>query len=60
MEPYSRYHDCPKCGGVSVQTRFHLSGSDCSLGGPSYPTGEHLHRTCERCGYNWPEAPLNA
>lgn len=22
--------------------------------------GEHMHRTCHECGYNWAEAPLTS
>ena len=49
---------CPKCAGAKTRLRYRAgrrSGcrADC-------PTGEHLHRTCESCGYWWVMPCLDA
>ena len=49
---------CVKCGGHEIGTRWHQGG----YGSPHHmrcssteqnASGEHLHRTCQTCGYNW-------
>lgn len=49
MSVYSENGPCPKCGCMSVGTRYR-----CGLG------GEVMFRTCARCSYQWSETPLDA
>jgi hypothetical protein len=51
MQPFSRYRDCPKCGASGVAATWH---SSCEQFLP-----EHIHRRCERCGFDWPESPVD-
>ena len=53
---------CPKDGGEKVATAWHSSWSACTWGQRDLwgaTRGEHLHRTCQSCGYNWPD-PVKA
>ncbi|MGA4989931.1 hypothetical protein [Nonomuraea bangladeshensis] len=45
---------CPKCGNVGAYTK-HRSGRDPFASHP----GEHLERSCTRCGYEWAEATVD-
>lgn len=59
MNPYNPQAPCPKCGYPAVSTRYHAKPELLQIckksGGVE---SEHLHRTCERCGYEWLEACL--
>ena len=52
--------NCPKCGNENASTKYcpgventeHLRGCDV--------TGEHLHRTCAKCGFSWVEPTADA
>lgn len=48
---------CPKCGYEKVRTLYEpvVHWADYSRDRDRMPTGEHLRRVCERCGYFWPE-----
>ena len=53
-------NDCPKCGCDNSKVEF-CQG----IGGKTKKTGcetagEHLHRTCSRCGFEWTELCLDA
>ncbi len=56
---YSETSACPKCGCTAADTKW--------CGGATNPDhvpgcvveGEHLHRTCARCGYMRLELPLD-
>lgn len=61
-ETYERVHDplppfsgdettCTKCGSTAAYT-FHRTGGELL----SVHRGEHLERSCARCGYEWAEA----
>jgi len=39
---------CSKCGGKDIRAKYCTDGW----------AGEHLHRWCHRCGYEWVEACL--
>lgn len=58
LRPYSAdAARCPKCGGLEVGTHYRREREYM----PCYnvagcPRGEHLHRICRRCHYEWPEA----
>ena len=57
---------CEKCGGTSIQTRWHKNDFDNGAHSPScsfderneWPEGEHLHRTCKDCGFHWATAVI--
>lgn len=57
---------CAKCGLMDIMTKFHQSKYACgrstgTWSGTSYTfEGEHLHRTCRDCGYQWQSLPLDA
>jgi hypothetical protein len=44
---------CPKCGSQEIGTRWHQYESVCQRPSNEGPEGEHLHRTCQNCGYHW-------
>ena len=54
---YWDYGVCPKCDGKYKTTKYHdekpegVGIDGCSL------SPEHLHVTCDRCGYWWPCKP---
>lgn len=57
MKPYDEKTVCPKCGWKVISTRYHAKPEPlqaCAIAGG----GEHMHRKCERCGYEWLEGPL--
>ena len=60
MKPFDPDSRCPKCGGEDVGTHYSASYWDClySCSRRNSMTGEHMERTCRRCGYRWVEAPL--
>ncbi len=57
---YDPKRACPKCNNTQASSRFcpgkgfkrHVPG--CNL------DGEHIHRVCARCGYEWISTPLDA
>ena len=52
---------CPKCGSGDVLFGWHPAGHySYSWVGDGAALQEHMHRTCSECGYEWPEAPLDA
>jgi hypothetical protein len=66
MRPFSEEILCPKCTFSGVKAEWHVMAIFNHL--PTYPcedwlergmltgpVGEHLCRTCSRCGYGWPE-----
>ncbi len=64
MRPFSVESMCPKCGeNRDIETRWikfwDSSGSQC-LNYEGCIDGQHIHRTCMRCGYGWSELPLDA
>ena len=48
FEAFSSKNRCPKCGCDKISTRFCTGLTHC-LG----VAREHLHRTCQRCAYDW-------
>ena len=63
LPPFDDTARCPKCGAGAVQVIFHrASTKGFPCGGPSGTRvlDGHLCRICRRCGYGWPEAPVDA
>ena len=56
--------ECAKCGGGDILTRWHTGGrygvAGCGYGAKIVKTGEHLHRTCRTCQYEWTEKCADA
>lgn len=65
MEPYNPSATCPKCGHDDVNTAHHAKGKYMGTSRmaehfkTSYPP-ENMWRSCRRCGFGWPQAPINA
>ncbi len=63
MKPFDATAKCPKCGSDNIHTsscpggQERLYGKLCDSDTPAYKF-EHLHRRCERCGYEWLEATI--
>ena len=55
MKPYDPDGKCLKCGWGEASTHYHPGGI---WGATGCPREEHLHRYCQRCGYDWIEACL--
>jgi hypothetical protein len=56
--PMVKYHinnPCPKCGTPKAPVEYHEH--ETALGCPE--AGEHMHRTCQTCHFEWAEEPLN-
>lgn len=58
---------CPKCGSRDIYTRWDPSALDCGWHGRDRRRGreaefmgEHLHRSCRGCQYEWATAPQPA
>ena len=64
LPPYYPDGPCAKCGAIDARTSYHQGGLDClySERKRDYPAevGEHLHRRCQRCGYDWRDATVEA
>jgi len=61
-ETYRRDHHCPKCNLKDISDSYHENSSHCKkLPGSSGQSfiDEHIHRTCRRCQFEWPEAPID-
>lgn len=53
MNRFSEFSKCPKCGHGGVSTVYR--------GGDIFSRGrDYISRTCNRCGYNWRQAPNDA
>jgi predicted RNA-binding Zn-ribbon protein involved in translation (DUF1610 family) len=50
MEWFFAESPCPDCGSLGASFKFH--GDGCELFSAE---GEHMHRQCPACGYEWPE-----
>ena len=64
--PYDAARPCPQCGNDRVKTRYEgpIEQDPCWYDRKYRPVGKwpehpYLHRTCERCEYQWPEASLS-
>ncbi len=59
LQPYTPEAVCPKCGTANVGTAYcpgRRESWQCQRG---FPEGEHLHRVCRTCRYEWPERCLD-
>jgi hypothetical protein len=60
VKPYDKKARCPKCGSNLVGSGFH-SEQCMEYGCPGrWDDDEHILRHCQRCHYEWLEAPLDA
>ncbi len=61
LRPFDKSATCPKCGhsvvSVFYKARAEYGRSICCQRAEC-PSAEHMHRECQQCGYQWPEAPL--
>ncbi len=62
MEPFTKEAKCPKCGYGLISIKYCKGGT----GGLSCITGfyytanrEHLDKTCDKCGFSWPEETMD-
>lgn len=44
---------CPKCGAESRYIRYHAPDWCIPVGVHNSSRDEHLHATCQTCGYDW-------
>ena len=63
MKRFKQDSKCAKCGMYSASHIWHESDYHCR-GDEIQPMtkrfrGEHIHRKCNQCGYEWPELPLD-
>ena len=57
MKEFDPQAKCEKCGDERVNTFYCPGGPDRVWGRLcTWNEGEHLHRTCQRCLYQWKEA----
>lgn len=64
MKPYDPNAKCPKCGWDEISSSW-IPADKCWTAEPRRWEGNqtreaHISRTCRRCHYRWPEAPLDA
>lgn len=58
MEVFDRSRNCPKCGSNNPsENAYHPTSMEFEHG---CVEGEHIHRKCVDCYYQWSEAPLDA
>lgn len=57
IEPFNAQSKCPKCSGEEVKTHY-CKGVYFSWECRSGKGGEHLHRVCNRCHYEWLQAVI--
>ena len=55
MQQFTRRYRCPKCDSGWIDTHWCSGGRDC----PHEIDGEHMHRHCQKCGYEQIEGPLD-
>lgn len=65
LAPYDPTATCSKCGSDEVRTRHEgpIEQDPCWYDRKYNPPGkwpahEYQHRTCARCGYEWPQAVI--
>ena len=58
MRKYNPKGVCIKCGGTDISSVYHEDFTKC--GWSNHFEGEHIHRHCRNCGYEWPEKPSDA
>lgn len=58
-ELYEKDRGCVKCGGKKINDIYHKDYLRCSSWiCHTRFEGEHIHRSCVNCGYEWAELPL--
>ena len=61
MEAFDPRSKCPKCGSKDISTQWCRGGElRWNAAHGQCPSGEHMDRTCKRCGHLWPEACMDA
>ena len=58
-EKYNPVRTCPKCGLENASTKYCAGASSVKRVPGCEVEGEHLHRLCARCGYEWIEYALD-
>jgi len=51
METFDESRKCPQDGGISTN-KYHSEDYGCEIQDQA-----HMHRTCNKCGYEWVESP---
>ncbi len=61
LKPFDENAACPKCGAQADEISTTYAEGACipENGYGCGQQGEHIHRTCDRCGYDWAEACLD-
>jgi len=59
MDIFSKNSSCPKCGNTTASARWCGGAADKNHIPGCMVEGEHIHRICARCGYEWLELPLD-
>lgn len=60
MRPYGGDAVCRMCGEKTVTTRYSIGHVYAPDDATCKEIAPHLHRTCTRCGFAWPEATVEA
>lgn len=58
LYPFDPEKKCDKCGGNDIYTGYYNRSDDsfyCGYSTNCRIYGEHMHRSCRRCGYQWVE-----
>lgn len=65
LAPFNESAICRACGSDKVRSRYRppISEDPCWYARKYSPMGKwpeepYIHRTCDRCDYEWPEAPV--
>ena len=62
MEKYDSGRPCPKCGEKDTLDRWHKEMWNCELIWGQFKKqfkGEHIHRKCKACGFEWAEMSVD-
>ena len=58
LPPYNKKRKCSKCGDKDISTRL-CHGGHYGVSRGFCAEGEHLHRHCRNCSFEWLEAILS-
>lgn len=62
MEKYDSSRGCPKCAGEETIDKWHKECWNCEVIWGHFKkqfSGEHIHRKCKRCAFEWAEMPVD-
>lgn len=57
LKPYNPRAVCPKCSHRVITTRYHAKPEPLQICATEGVEGEHMHRKCQRCGFEWLQKP---